>query len=579
MAKKKPQIEDESGKPIAVFDFETDPFEHGATIEPFCAGYYDGSEYAEFWGDDCHQRLVEHWATIKEPHLIYAHNGGKFDFFYLLRLGVLENPIKIINGRIVQAKVGIHTLRDSFAILPIPLGAYQKDGIDYALMKKHCRNKHKKEILKYLKSDCEYLFALVKPFVARFGPRLTIGGTAIKELEKFHPFERLGAKHDESFRSYYFGGRVSCFESGIITGDFKIYDVNSMYPDAMKNRLHPCGQAYTTYTRNILDKNGFINGRDREKPYFITFEGKNFGALPVRTKQGLDFNCPAGLFQATSHEIQVALKYQKIKIEKVIEIRVPHDTISFGDFVDTFNAEKVAAKISKDKVTEIFSKLILNSSYGKFCTNPANFHDYIMSEPGENAPNNEKRDESGTITSPNTWVLFADYGEFEIYKKPINEKLRRYFDVAIGASITGASRAKLLEAICNAKRPIYCDTDSLICEDLGGNVEIDRAKLGAWKHEGDGNTIAIAGKKLYAVFTAPYTSEFGPTKNKRGELVKMASKGIKATPQQILHAATGGRIDWNSEAPNFKLDGRTLYISRALNKDGEILHENVDTDF
>ena len=38
---------------IAVIDFETDPFEHGIVPRPFAAGFYDGSRYLQFWGDDC----------------------------------------------------------------------------------------------------------------------------------------------------------------------------------------------------------------------------------------------------------------------------------------------------------------------------------------------------------------------------------------------------------------------------------------------------------------------------------------------------------------------------------------------
>jgi len=67
---------------LAVIDLETDPFQHGRLPEPFLSGFDNGEQVVEFWGDDCILRLVEFLATLKEPHIIYAHNGGKFDFFY-----------------------------------------------------------------------------------------------------------------------------------------------------------------------------------------------------------------------------------------------------------------------------------------------------------------------------------------------------------------------------------------------------------------------------------------------------------------------------------------------------------------
>src|SRR6516225_5266481 len=98
---------------IATSDFETDPFEHGVVPKPFCAGYYDGENYWDFWGDDCAARLVDHFRSIEEPTVVYFHNGGKFDFFFFIE--DLEQDVKIINGRIVKAQIGKVELRDSYA--------------------------------------------------------------------------------------------------------------------------------------------------------------------------------------------------------------------------------------------------------------------------------------------------------------------------------------------------------------------------------------------------------------------------------------------------------------------------------
>ena len=67
---------------LATIDLETDPFQHGRLPKPFLSGFDDGNRVVEFWGDDCILRLVEFLATLEDPYIIYAHNGGKFDFFY-----------------------------------------------------------------------------------------------------------------------------------------------------------------------------------------------------------------------------------------------------------------------------------------------------------------------------------------------------------------------------------------------------------------------------------------------------------------------------------------------------------------
>lgn len=522
---------------IAVIDFETDPFLYGRIPKPFAAGFFDGEIYREFWGDKCAEYLVSFISTLEEKYIIYAHNGGKFDFFFLLPW--LNDPLKIINGRITKAGFcGIHELRDSYSIIPVPLKAYQKDEIDYSCFEKDKRNKYKADILHYLAKDCEYLFELVKAFNDRFGPKLTIGGTAISKLREIHPFPAGSESHDSKFRPFYFGGRVQCFEGGIINGNFKIFDVNSMYPDRMKNAIHPIGRGYACPVNPKLTGDGKLKGFGN-RPYFAEIIATNRGAFPTREKAGLSFEVSEGRFFTTSHEIEIALKYKLADIKQVVCAFVPQQLISFGDYVDIYSAEKVAAKKSGDKVSEIFAKLLLNSAYGKFAQNPDNYFDYrIIGDIGELS-----REEFAE------WDLFEIHGDYQIWRKP--SKAKSYFDVATAASITGASRAKLLEGLANSTRPLYCDTDSIICEEFHG--ETDDSKLGAWKCEGEADTVAIAGKKLYAAFAG-------------GDCIKMASKGARLFPKDILALCQGEVINWTNDAPSFNLSRETNFVARKITK-------------
>lgn len=520
---------------IAVIDLETDPFKFGRLPKPFAAAFFDGYLYQEYWGAHCVMALLAFISTLEEEYVIYAHNGGKFDFFYLF--DSLENPVKIINGRIVEASFGIHKFRDSYAIIPLPLRAYAKEEIDYDCMEADKREKYKADILHYLAKDCEYLFQLVSAFRERFADKLTIGSTAIAKLREFHPFKRTNQSHDEKFRPFYYGGRVEAFRTGIIEGNWKIYDVNSMYPHVMRNKLHPTGSRYAVAANPKLTPSGKLVGFGN-RPFFIHIEGENIGAFPTRTKTGLDFNQRNGEFFVMSHELETALKHNRFKPRKIHAAYIPHESISFADYVDAYIQEKIDGKKSGDKVKEIFAKLLLNSAYGKFGQNPDNYYDYMIIRDTSEIPRDEW----------DKWELYEMHGELAIWRKKTDKKL--YFDVATAASITSASRAMLLDAICTAKNVVYCDTDSIICSSFNG--DIDETKLGAWKSEGEADTVAIAGKKLYAAFND-------------GECIKMATKGVRLTPSEILRLCQGESVHWKNQAPSFSIaNGTTKFIERVL---------------
>lgn len=540
MAKNKP-------REVCVIDAETDPFKYGRVPKPFAWGVRYGDIYMDFWGPDCTVRMLDYLASIKTPLIVYAHNGGKFDFFFLLQ--EIQNPVKVIHGRIAKAKLGIHELRDSWLINPQKLSAYKKDEIDYSLFERGIREKHKAEILKYLEGDCNYLYELVSAFVARFGPVLTAPGAAMRQLKEIHP-QYPGAKsHDDKFRRYYYGGRVECFERGVIHGDFKVYDVNSMYPHVMRSFDHPLGLGYVAKADVQLDRDGWIKGFPGCM-YFALVEGVNNGALPIRVKDnngGLSFASKQGVFEVCSHELRTAIQLGRFKPTRVIEVQIPRNIQRFAGFVDKFAAEKIAAKARKDKIAEIFAKLMLNSAYGKFGQNPADFRDYYL-----------ERLAIDPCPDFNVWELYESTDHYRIWRKRTevksddgedgNDKINGYFDVAIAASVTSAARSVLMRAIAAAKRPLYCDTDSLICEEIR-NVSLHDSELGAWKFEARGDRLSIAGKKLYCLWDDK-------------EPVKYASKGVHISPADIDKVARGGVVEWKNDAPNFSLTGQTRFVKR-----------------
>lgn len=526
---------------IAVIDFETDPFKYLEVPKPFVCGFKSATDYKIFEGSDCVFQLVCFLDTLKKPHLIYAHNGGKFDYFFMLQY--LENPIKIIGTRIVKCAIGKHELRDSYSLLPMPLAAFQKDDFDYSKLHRDIRANHMPEILAYLRSDCEYLFELVSAFVDRFGVQLTVAGTAIKELAKLHPFDKQNAGHDSFFRPYFFGGRVEHFQLGVMRGKFRCYDVNSMYPYVMSEFAHPTGSRYFQQMGGKIDARGNVVGRADFPVYFAEIECNQKGAFPTRIKnESLNFDVSRGTFFATSHEVRAALDTGRVSDIRLIRAVFPAQTIKFTEFVKVWSRAKIDAQKAGDKKGAIFAKLIMNSAYGKFAQNPDHFYDYFIEDKSDAPP-----DDSWSI-----WSVHAS--GINVWRKPA--PVERYFDVATAASITGAARAVLMRALSVAKGLAYCDTDSIICERL--DVATDDTKLGAWKLEAKGDELAIAGKKLYALRNSD-GSDIAP-----GKKYKAAHKGALMSVDELFRVAKGETVQWLSDAPSFSLSKGVKFIDRKI---------------
>lgn len=514
----------EESRPIYTLDTETDPFKYGRVPVPFSAGAYDGATFHYTWGPSCIKQMLAYIESLP-PGIVYVHNGGRFDFYYFIQ--AMQGEMVIINSRIVKAYVGKHEFRDSFAIMPFALKQYKKDDIDYNKLEAGVREQHKEEILSYLKSDCVYLWELCSAFVSMFGEMLTIGSTSMKQLQKLHKFEKLNHFYDEKIRSrFYFGGRVECFKKGLIYQTCKIYDVNSMYPAVMRDYLHPVCSP-TSASKQI-----------QKDTCFIIVQGKNYGAFPVRTKNGgIDFNTGFGTFGVSIHEWNVALEYDLFRPTKIINCVNFEKRQTFAEFVNHFYESKKEATRIGDTTHALFYKYVLNSAYGKFAQNPTNYFDYTIGGSGHN-PGDE-------------WKPSFINGENIIWKKASAMSGFSRHNVATASSITGAARSVLLRAIATSHNVLYCDTDSIVCEFIGKGAEIDDLKLGAWKLEKTGDRAAIAGKKLYAIF-------------KDAKCIKMASKGVKLKAEEIERVANGETIKYVNEAPSFKWDGSVRFITRTV---------------
>ena len=540
---------------LSVADCETDPFKIGRIPAPFAWGWYDGTNYHQFWQDQ--KRFIE---FLREQDCIcYAHNGGKFDWHFLLPELNPYDEIMIINGRIARCNIGAAECRDSYNILPIPLAEYKKDDIDYAIMEKEQRNKpeNKRKISEYLKSDCVYLFELISRFVEKYGVQITQASAAMAQWKKISHSKvpNSGKEFYETFSPYYYGGRVECFESGIIDTDFEVLDINSAYPYAMMQH-HP-------YSNEFTHVDGFLNGAD-----FYRIKCKSKGAFPYRGEgnpgefAGLRFPNDETLrdFTVTGWEYLAAMQCNIIKNVQVVESFKFFEQTTFADYITHFYQLRLQAQAENDAAGSLFAKLFMNGLYGKMAANPENYRNYMI----------VPMEVIGGLESQG-WSFCGEIGPWGLAEAPLDESQQRYYNVATGASITGYVRAMLLKAITTSEGVLYCDTDSIAVRKRASNIVLSNS-LGDWKLEGKFDKAGIAGKKLY-IFrgaaewwkTAAGKTIQSKTKPRGGKrLIKMASKGARLTEREIWEVASGAVVNYMSAAPTFSVTKAPAFINRRI---------------
>lgn len=538
---------------IAVIDMETDPFDQATQqiVRPFaCCLYSDQFETIVIWEENFDafvQKLLDTLEQITEPYTFYAHNGGKFDYMFLMHK--LRGQVSFKGRGIMSARIGIHEIRDSFHIIPEKLAAYRKEAFDYQKMSKALRNQNRKEITEYLIKDCEYLFDMVHSMLNKFGMKLSIGQMAMAELKKHYKPQNIGAQTDEYLRQWFFGGRVECLAGrGHFVGPYKLYDVNSMYPSVMSNCAHPISKNYT------MRRKGGITA----ETVFIEVDCENHGALVRRTEDNeTTANADRGTFLTTIWEFETALELGLIdKVDVKGYIDNAHRTTFEKFIVPMYEArqqtksrmaacEKDSREYYETKKEDMFYKFLLNNSYGKFAQNPRRFKQSYFTDPGE-------------IPQEEGWsdILLPHFqcDDYWIWQKPADKF--RFNNVGTAASITGAARAVLLRAIHNALDPIYCDTDSIICRALD-NVEIHKSKLGAWDLEAEFSEVIVNGKKLYACKPKDWNGQESD--------IKVKSKGASGIKwQDMLQLLQGDILPFVNPAPTLNKFGRQFYTTRNI---------------
>ncbi len=554
-------------RPIAVVDCESDPFKFGRVPVPFIWGFWDNgyldpdTPYYEF------ETAAEMVAFLRDKeYIVYAHNGGKFDYHYMLDFIEPFDDIMIINGRLAKFHIGICEFRDSYNIIPVPLAQYQKTEIDYGIFERKERDKlkNREKIRSYLRDDCRFLYEIVSKFVDRFGLQMTQAGASMRQWQKISGIKTPKAtpEYHEEFRPYYYGGRCECFKVGVIETPFKAVDIRSSYPFAMLSR-HPYFLDYTTEAGDP----GL--SRDEMGPAFYTIRAVSRGAFPYRDRdESLWFprDDEPREYHITGHELLAALDTGTAQDLEVLECRYFSRLISFSDYVYQFYNERQLAQRNDDKANTLFGKLFMNSLYGKYAMNPDEFFEYLLVS-RDLVGYLGNKDDLELIEYEDVAYQFAgELGPHVLARAPLADEKKRYYNIATAASVTGLARANLWRAANQCSGLIYMDTDSITAHHIGALEE--GPELGQWQVEGDFTQGGVAGKKLYAF---KYRSGTGPIDKKTGKpkLWKLAHKGVKLNARQIMKVARGGQVTYRPEVPTYSVYQPPQFVPRVVKATGK----------
>lgn len=326
--------------------------------------------------------------------------------------------------------------------------------------------------------------------------------SATKDTVFTSVFPQLHPNVDCYLRQSYFGGitwknkkLIDYLEGNSIPLKGLVYDVNSLYPSVMRTRLLPYGKPlyydgmynslpsiikndYPLYIQKIRVK--VFNIKQGKMPNIQIRESLQFKGSEYQTsnkyfdKRLNKFKYEECIFTFTNVQLERFLDTYEVPlgIEYIDGYCFKGSHGLFNDYIDTFmELKKVGTGARKST-----AKLMLNSLYGKFGTNPMKEERLVQVEDGVFSTTNKNEcDETIEYLSNSVYLPMASF-------------------------ITAYARDVLLSAVNSVfDRFLYCDTDSIHILDFEvPNIEIHDKNLGAWKLEGKFIDAKYIGAKRYA---------------------------------------------------------------------------------
>jgi hypothetical protein len=522
---------------VGVFDIESTNW-----IDFQVGGFYDGKDYRTF------ERLEEFLDMTRrkkyEGFRIYAHNGGKFDFLFILDPLLKRKWVTDIidrGGRIIALKIDNGVCRflfcDSYALLPQSLAkltagfgvAHKKMEMDYTKV-----SKRGKLTLEYLKNDCLGLYEVLEAFYGSeyvVTPKLTIAAQALDTFrQKFCPctIAQEEILEEEYIRdNFYHGGRVEVFKG--YGSKLWGFDVNSLFPYAMLGRM-PLGAPKHT-TKWVPGEIGFYDVEITRTPswYIPPYAVKENGKL-------MFYNGPGQYYLSSAMLTHLKERYGvRFKVREGLVFK--QSASIFTEYVETFYKLKTE---QKGGPLYIISKLFLNALYGKL--GQGRYRETVRLDTGD-FPVFESCD-----------PLLDSYGYVLVPEK----NRSRYILPYVAAWVTDQARLyhwRLMQEYGEGSI-YYCDTDSFYT-DKPPTRDFARRYVGSRLGQ-----LSETGRGMAGVFVAPKCYAL-----KKGKDVSVMFKGFSGADfsfQDMLRAARGGVLTQTRE--------RILGYRETLRRKNDIKH-------
>lgn len=321
----------------------------------------------------------------------------------------------------------------------------------------------------YIINDCKIVAEALKIQFEQGLKKMTNASDALNGYKKIiskNQFERLfpilPVELDSDFRRAYKGGFVYLNPKYRNKRGLKgiALDVNSLYPSVMHDKLLPYGYPVyfegepvynATYPLFIVRLQCMF---DIKPDHLPTIQLKNNRAF-VETEYLTSSNGEMVQMTLTNIDLQLFLDHYNVyNLDYICGYRFKGAVGLFSDYIDHW----MIIKENSTGAIRQLAKLMLNSLYGKFATNP------------------KARKKIPVLDSENIVRYMLDEPE-----------LRDPVYTAMGCFITAYAREKTIRSGQKVfDRFIYADTDSLhlIGDELPEGLEIHPTHLGAWKHEG-----------------------------------------------------------------------------------------------
>lgn len=467
---------------------------------PLMVGHIDSHHgYVVFKGDNCLLQYLQHLSqlltdTDKNSIVVWAHNGGKYDFHLLLESALhicdstKETPIDIldVSGRYIQLAIHLENnktlyFRDSCALIP---GSLNKIALEFGVEGKmpdiDIVHVSRDELLndslyeRYNHQDCRVLRDVLciyrqkgidafgvdplnHPSASSYAKRIFYSRYYKPDLYPLYTLPRH--VHNYIFKSYG-GGRCEVFRRGRVQEKLHYYDINSSYPHAGTMPLPYGVPIYHDHLHYTLQIDIYLS---RHPGFYCTKILKNGRGKPIHGVMHdgkyifprFDEHSPSVTLFSEEIRYGIACGYEYRLIDGY-EFRLA----SWGSpfFSDMYHRKQNAKKIC-NKALEYIYKITVNSAYGFFGYNK--YDRSVTRVYGEHMLKHAQCLEYSGLCS------------FHMYDKNImayetRDVLLNDVNIAVASAITSYGRIHLHKLVDKVEQcgglVMYIDTDSLITD-------------------------------------------------------------------------------------------------------------------